>query len=32
MIHACVLHYKQNRNHYMAIDLLTRENIDFYKD
>jgi LacI family transcriptional regulator len=32
MINACVLHYKQNRNHYMAIDLLTKENIDFYKD
>lgn len=32
MINQCVLHYKQTRNHYMAIDLLTKENIDFYKD
>lgn len=32
MINACVLHMKQNKDHYMAIDLLTRENIDFYKD
>ena len=32
MINACVLHMKQNKNHYMAIDLLTKENIDFYKD
>lgn len=32
MINACVLRLKQNRDHYMAIDLLTKENIDFYKD
>lgn len=32
MINACVLRMQQNRNHYMAIDLLTKENIDFYKD
>lgn len=32
LINACVLRIPQNRDHYMAIDLLTRENIDFYKD
>lgn len=32
MINACVLHLQQNKYHYMAIDLLTRENIDFYRD
>jgi len=32
MINACVLRMAQNRDHYMAIDLLTKENIDFYKD
>lgn len=32
MVNACVLHMKQKVEHYMAIELLTRENIDFYKD
>ncbi len=32
MFNACVLHIKQERDHYMAIELLTKENIDFYKD
>lgn len=32
LINACVLRIPQNRDHYMAIDLLTKENIDFYKD
>ena len=32
MINACVLHLQQNKYHYMAIELLTRENIDFYRD
>ncbi len=32
MMNACVLHIKQKVEHYMSIELLTRENIDFYKD
>lgn len=32
MFNACVLHIKQQCEHYMAIELLTKENIDFYKD
>ena len=32
MVNACVLRMKQKKDHYMAIELLTKENIDFYKD
>ena len=32
MVNACVLRMKQKVEHYMAIELLTKENIDFYKD
>lgn len=32
MFNACVLHIKQKRDHYVSIELLTRENIDFYTD
>lgn len=32
LFNACVLHIKQKRDHYMSIELLTKENIDFYKD
>ena len=32
MVNACILHTKQRQYHYVAIDLLTRENIDFYVD
>ena len=32
MVNACVLHMPQKQIHYMAIELLTRENIDFYVD
>lgn len=32
MFNASVLHIKQKRDHYMSIELLTKENIDFYKD
>lgn len=32
MFNSCVLHINQQRDHYMAIELLMKENIDFYKD
>jgi LacI family transcriptional regulator len=32
MVNATVLHMKQKVEHYVAIELLTKENIDFYKD
>ena len=32
MFNACVLHIKQKRDHYVSIELLTKENIDFYTD
>lgn len=32
MFNSCVLHIKQKKEHYVAIELLTKENIDFYKD
>lgn len=32
MFNACVLHIKQRKNHYVSIELLTKENIDYYKD
>ncbi len=32
MVNACVLHMKQKVEHYVSIELLTKENIDFYKD
>jgi len=32
MVNACVLHMKQQKEHYMSIELLTKENIDFYQD
>jgi hypothetical protein len=32
MFNSCVLHMQQKRDHYMAIELLMKENIDFYKD
>lgn len=32
MVNACVLRMPQKQIHYMAIELLTRENIDFYVD
>jgi len=32
MVNACVLRMKQKVDHYVSIELLTRENIDFYKD
>lgn len=32
LINACVLNTPQQKQHYMAIELLTRENIDFYRD
>ena len=32
MFNSCVLKMKIPRDHYMSIELLTRENIDYYKD
>lgn len=32
MFNACVLHMPQKKMHYVSIELLTKENIDFYKD
>lgn len=32
MFNACVLRMKQRKDHYVSIELLTKENIDFYKD
>lgn len=32
MFNSCVLHIPQKRDHYMAIELLMQENIDFYID
>lgn len=32
MVNATVLHMKQKIEHYVSIELLTKENIDFYKD
>lgn len=32
MFNACVLHIPQKPLHYVSIELLTKENIDFYKD
>jgi len=32
MFNECVLRIKQKREHYVSIELLTKENIDFYKD
>jgi len=32
MFNTCVLKMNLPRDHYMAIELLTKENIDFYKD
>ena len=32
MFNSCVLKMNIKRDHYMAIELLTKENIDFYKD
>ena len=32
MFNSCVLKMNIKRDHYMAIELLTRENIDYYKD
>lgn len=32
MFNTCVLKMKLPRDHYMAIELLTKENIDYYKD
>lgn len=32
MFNACVLHMKQKPLHYVSIELLTKENIDFYND
>ncbi len=32
MFNACVLHMKQRVEHYVSIELLTKENIDYYKD
>ena len=32
MFNTCVLKMNIKRDHYMAIELLTKENIDFYKD
>jgi len=32
MFNACVLRIKQRKNHYVSIELLTKENIDYYKD
>ena len=32
MVNACVLRMKQKIEHYMAIELLTKENVDYYKD
>lgn len=32
MVNACVLRIKQKVKHYMSIELLTKENIDYYKD
>lgn len=32
MFNACVLHIQQKRDHYMSIELLTKENVDFYID
>jgi LacI family transcriptional regulator len=32
MVNACVLNMKQKVEHYVSIELLTKENIDFYKD
>ena len=32
MVNATVLHMKQKVEHYVAIELLMKENIDFYKD
>lgn len=32
MVNACVLNIPPTIDHYMAIDLLTRENVDFYTD
>lgn len=32
MFNACVLHIAQKPLHYVSIELLTKENIDFYKD
>ena len=32
MFNSCVLKMNIPRDHYMAIELLTKENIDYYKD
>ena len=32
MFNTCVLKMKLPRDHYMAVELLTKENIDFYRD
>ena len=32
IVNACILHMKQKVEHYVSIELLTKENIDFYKD
>ncbi len=32
MVNACVLRIKQKQEHYVSIELLTKENIDYYKD
>lgn len=32
MFNACVLHIAQKNLHYVSIELLTKENIDYYKD
>lgn len=32
LINSCVLNIPQQKEHYVAIELLTRENIDFYRD
>jgi LacI family transcriptional regulator len=32
MFNTCVLHSKPTRDHYVSIELLTKENIDYYED